>query len=95
MSTNENSGPLIEYIGGYCPVQAEGYFDDRRFYFRARGQHWSLEVYETPVWEQFGFWPYGPFAAGWMDEADARRLIMRCYEMYKGTLEYIGPGVRR
>jgi hypothetical protein len=37
-------GIRIDVIGGNAPVQAEGYFDDRAFYFRARHASWLLEV---------------------------------------------------
>lgn len=34
----------IEMIGGNCPVQAVGLIDGQPFYFRARGDGWSLSV---------------------------------------------------
>ncbi len=34
----------IEMIGGNCPVQAEGLIDGQPFYFRARGDRWSLSI---------------------------------------------------
>lgn len=34
----------IDWLGGNCPVQAEGRIDGEPFYFRARGEHWSLSV---------------------------------------------------
>lgn len=29
---------------GRCPVQAEGFINGHRFYFRSRGGHWALRV---------------------------------------------------
>lgn len=41
------SAPVIVYTNGpsgKCPVQAEGTINGREFYFRSRGEHWSLAV---------------------------------------------------
>ncbi|AQQ02408.1 hypothetical protein B0E33_01385 [Roseibium algicola] len=35
---------VIDYLGGNCPVQAEGKIDGEPFYFRARGNSWSLSI---------------------------------------------------
>ena len=40
----EALGIRIDTIGGNCPVQAEGYFDDKAFYFRAKHDGWLFEV---------------------------------------------------
>ena len=32
----------IDMLGGNCPVQAQGKIDGEPFYFRARGEHWSI-----------------------------------------------------
>jgi hypothetical protein len=37
---------VIDWLGGMCPVQAEGTIEGKPFYFRSRGAHWSLEVGE-------------------------------------------------
>src|SRR5215467_2884968 len=34
----------IENLTGLCPVQADGMIDDEPFYFRARGDSWSIEI---------------------------------------------------
>lgn len=79
----------IEYIGGNCPVQAEGIIDGYPFYFRARGNTWRLEVCldkSQPVnclvwWEaECGVWEheenYGErFEAGWMSKEEACQFI--------------------
>jgi hypothetical protein len=40
----ENLGIRIDTLGGNAPVQAEGFFDDKAFYFRARHDFWLIEV---------------------------------------------------
>ena len=70
----------ITMIGGNCPVQAEGDIDGKPFYFRARGQHWSMSIGgPDPVSEPEGnhveTYGDGPFDAGWMSEDEARRCI--------------------
>lgn len=39
-----NSGIVINTLGGNCPVQADGEIDGVPFYFRARGERWSIEI---------------------------------------------------
>lgn len=40
---------IITDIGGNCPVQAEGTIDGVPFYFRARGDQWSMGIGDDPV----------------------------------------------
>lgn len=77
----------IDEIGGNCPVQAEGRIGGRtRFYFRARGDHWSMsiggrDVMRSPAWfyrEDYGVWP----DAGWMPEVEARDFIDKAIKQY-------------
>lgn len=83
----------IDWIDGNCPVQAEGSINGARFYFRSRGEHWSMEICKTDadylnwpeecqVWERCEPWGDGPYAAGWMPEEDARQIIERCARAY-------------
>lgn len=69
----------IDMIGGNCPVQAEGTVNGQPFYFRARGEHWSMGIGGDPVgepkWYREREWPGGEYAAGWMDEKEALSLI--------------------
>lgn len=77
----------ITMLGGFCPVQAEGTIEGEEFYFRARGERWSIgiggDVVAKPDWyhEQ----PYGdePFAAGYMDLDEARAFIEEAAERYR------------
>jgi hypothetical protein len=45
-SADAPSGPVIhiDWIGGNCPVQAEGTINGAVFYFRARGKVWSIDI---------------------------------------------------
>lgn len=81
--------PIIEidYLGGNCPVQAEGTIDGQPFYFRARGDSWSLGIGGDPVgapaWERdevYGVWP----DAGWMSEQEAMAFIEAAAMVWKG-----------
>lgn len=71
----------IQMIGGNCPVQAEGTINGKPFYFRARGQHWSLGIGDDPVleetaeWYRWRKWGDGPYDAGWMPREDALKII--------------------
>lgn len=76
----------IDMIGGNCPVQAEGKINGEPFYFRARGEHWSMSIGGTdvvgnPHWyyeEDFGVWP----DAGWMTEKQAREFISEAAQKF-------------
>src|SRR5690554_1410490 len=76
------SGLCIEYLGGHCPVQAEGTINGRPFYFRSRGDGWSFGVGDDAVgaamgeggWRsagKYGEWP----DAGWMPKEEALEII--------------------
>lgn len=76
------TGIEIAWLGGHCPVQAEGSVDRIAFYFRARGSHWEIWIGDQrrcftdhpDIWsyrEPFRTWP----EAGWMSESLARRYI--------------------
>lgn len=70
----------ITKLGGNCPVQAEGIINGKPFYFRARGDCWSIGIGgDDPVMEPE--WSYeeeygdGPYDAGWMTKEEARAFI--------------------
>lgn len=77
----------IEWLGGNCPVQAEGTINGLPFYFRSRGDEWSMsvggaDVIGSPEWyheEQYGV---GPYDAGWMPDEDAYGFIMKAAKMF-------------
>ncbi len=76
----------IDWIGGNCPVQAEGTIDGEEFYFRARGGGWSFrvggDVVTDPEWRYDEDYGDGPFDAGWMTEDEARAFIAKATEIY-------------
>lgn len=59
MKHAEGMGITIDSIGGNCPVQAEGSFDDKRFYFRARGEEWSFTVWSAKQASSYTELPFG------------------------------------
>jgi hypothetical protein len=77
---------VIASLGGNCPVQAEGTINDQPFYFRARGDHWSLNIggadlILNPTWhyaEDYGQWP----DAGWMSKEEAEAFIHKAAARY-------------
>jgi len=82
----------ITSIGGNCPVQAEGMIGGLPFYFRARGEHWSFRVADKPDGDPvdgLGFYyeeSYAEgeqFAAGWMEESEARTFIEKAAKLYE------------
>jgi hypothetical protein len=79
---------LIEQIGGFCPVQADGTIDGKRFYFRARGNRWTLSIGGSdpvidPEWHFEE--PYGeePFIAGYMEIAEAEAFIAKAADLWR------------
>lgn len=82
---------VIGQIGGNCPVQAEGTIAGEPFYFRARGERWSIgiggDVVGEPDWYYEEDYPGGQFAAGWMTEVEARGFIGQAAERYAARAE--------
>ena len=69
-------------IYGFCPVQGHGKLDDVYWYFRARWDDWTFDVYSAPcddeLPDQDKFLGYfdGSYAnASWMKYSDAWRII--------------------
>lgn len=78
---------VIDWIGGNCPVQAEGTVNGKPFYFRARGAHWSMsiggeDVVGDPEWSHEEDYGDSAFAAGWMPESEARGFIAKAASLY-------------
>jgi hypothetical protein len=75
------SGVVVHWIGGNCPVQAEGSFDGVPFYFRARGTSVTLDVEDGWGWRGPEYeWP----DAGWIAEDLARAYISAAYDAWLG-----------
>jgi len=77
------------WVGGNCPVQAEGQIQGRAFDFRARGQRWTVSV--TGTAGGAGPWsfeaPYGgaTFDAGWMETQEAIGFIADALGIWDAT----------
>jgi hypothetical protein len=73
------AGIAVEWLGGNCPVQAEGTFDGTPFYFRARGTEVRCDVgdwhWDGPEYE----WP----DAGWISQDLAHAFIHEAYEAWQ------------
>ena len=89
--TTHIEGLEIDWIGGNCPVQAEGRIDGKPFYFRARGQRWTIgiggKVVSSPDWGYGEYYGEGPFEAGWMDEDTAMGFIVQAMTLFREGAE--------
>jgi hypothetical protein len=84
-------GLVIDFLGGNCPVQGEGFVDGKEFYFRARGERWSMSIGGTdvvmnPEWYYEQDFGEAPFDAGWMEEAEARGFIDQAVALYREAM---------
>jgi hypothetical protein len=72
---------------GACPLQIEGTIDGEPYYFRARGEHWSMgiggDTVVEPLWSMSGPWGDGPFAAGYMPEHIGQAIVEKCCELWR------------
>ena len=83
------NGYILDWLGGYCPVQAEGSIDGHPMYFRARGSQWSLDIgepygKEPPLFwhvEEWGTWP----EAGYMPAEIALEMIDKAVDTYRSA----------
>lgn len=73
-------------FGGACPVQGTGEVDGFGVYYRARGESWSLDVYDCEIegndlpGDEHQVWSYHRreyvgYAGGWIDHRESRRNI--------------------
>jgi hypothetical protein len=78
---------VIDHIGGFCPVQADGTINGVPFYFRSRHTHWSIGIGEDPVaatmsghglYYRCEPWGDGPHDAGYMPVEVAQAFIEQC-----------------
>jgi hypothetical protein len=82
----------LDWIGGNCPVQAEGTYQGKNFYFRARGTSWAFYIgngdpYIDPIWHYSERYGDEPFGAGWMEEAEALGFIEKSIRLYNESLK--------
>ena len=71
----------VTYLQGHAPVQAEGSINGKPFYFRARGQYWTLYVggesaVDAPEWEYEERYGLGLYDAGYMTHEEALRFLL-------------------
>lgn len=80
---------MIKWIykpSGNCPVQAEGYFLGHYFYFRARGEHATIEFNKVEGGPEVAYYILAktePFMAGWLPSWKCKLLI------WKGCFKFI------
>ena len=83
----EIPGAIFTSFGGNCPVQAEGFVDEQPFYFRARHEHWRMEIGGEPVvkpdWKYEEEYPGGQFEAGWMEPDEAFGFMAKAIEKWR------------
>jgi hypothetical protein len=86
----------IETIGGNCPVQADGTIAGKPFYFRARGERWSIGIGGDPIGDPEWFYgePYGTeeYAASWMPVEEAEGFIHAAAARYLREQSRTGVG---
>jgi len=85
------AGITIKMIGGNCPVQAEGSFDDQTFYFRARYSYWQFHVGPEDDWFTGREWllegEFGTdYEAGWMCRHEALDIIVDSVAAYRAMV---------
>ncbi|MDW9479012.1 hypothetical protein GOB57_10090 [Sinorhizobium meliloti] len=82
---------VIDWLSGFCPVQAEGTVDGLPFYFRARGRHWRIGIggdcVMEPTWGYGESYGTGPFDAGCMPEDEATGFIEKAIGLYRCELQ--------
>jgi hypothetical protein len=87
----EATGAVLDYIGGNCPVQAEGFVDGQHFYFRARGEEWQFHVAPTKadIFDHDTFYierDYGDqYEAGWMPNHEAIGFIVQAIGEFRSA----------
>jgi hypothetical protein len=78
---------IYHTIGGNCPVQIEGTIAGKDFYFRARGQHWSIGIGGEPVskpeWYYQEMYGLGPYDAGWMTIEEAKAFVEKAAGIFQ------------
>jgi hypothetical protein len=80
-------GMLVGRPSGQMPVQAHGLIDGHEYYFRSRGEHWSMsiggsQIYADPDWyyeEPYGTWP----EAGTITEEQAYDFIAKAAAKFR------------
>lgn len=82
---------VLNWIGGFCPVQAEGTYQGKHFYFRSRGNRWAFyigtgEPFVNPEWQYSEDYGDEPFVAGWITDAEALGFIEKSLRLYEQAI---------
>lgn len=79
-------GMVVGRAGGKAPVQGYGVIDGKDYYFRSRGEHWSMSIggdlHGSPDWyyeERYGTWP----DAGGISAEQAYDFIAEAAEKFR------------
>jgi len=72
----------IASLGGICPIQADGKINNEPFFFRARGNRWTLGIGGEPVLNPKFFYSGNFPEAGWMSENSARSIIEKTAQLH-------------
>ena len=79
-------GMVVGRAGGSAPVQSHGVIDGKDYYFRSRGEHWSMSIggqtHASPDWyheERCGTWP----DAGSISSEQAYDFIAKAAEKFR------------
>lgn len=90
MTDDVQSVVSISALGGNCPVQGVGEIAGQPFYFRARGDSWSLaiggEIYGEADWSYSEAYGDGPFDAGSMTYDEAKDFIHKGARIFLAQL---------
>lgn len=82
------SSPTLHFgpIERPCPVQCTGTVNGQPFYFRARGERWTLgvggDVWLKPDWFYAQAYDKGAFEAGWMPDEEAMAFMRQGLDRY-------------
>lgn len=80
---------------GACPVQIEGEFEGKQFYFRARGYLWEIAIGNEEIIEHLwqpkllDYYKSGcigkpwKYEASWMEHSEALEIIKKAIEEWK------------
>lgn len=88
-------GVHIETIYGVAPVQAEGTVDGKPFYFRSRGNRWSMriggrDVVGHPEWTYTEAYGDEPFDASYITVEEAQTFIEKAVDCYRAGMGRTG-----
>lgn len=91
-------GITLGYFGGNCPVEVEGIFDFKVFYFRARGSRWEfhvarrqIDIFKNDLFVVEREYGDGPYDAGWMQLDEALNFVCDSVEEFRAKRRAEGP----